>query len=386
MHTKGPWAPRVGTLASAPRDSIADVAGVRVGHATLARGALQTGITVILPHAGDVFLQRVPAAVDVINGFGKSTGLMQLRELGVLETPIALTNTFSVGIVATAQILQAIAAHPEIGREWATINPLVLECNDGYLNDIQALALQTPHYQAALAQAAVDFEQGAVGAGRGMSGFELKGGIGSASRVARWHDGCTHVVGALVLANFGKLRQLTVRGHSIGQMLAQRQQEQRSAAPDLRPEQGSIIMVLATDAALDTRQLARLARRAAAGLARTGSVYGHGSGDVTLAFSTGYRVPFVASEPMPSAAMLHESRMDALFEAAAEAVEQSIVHALWAAETVVGRDGHVRESVRALWPQWRALLEPAKPNQRCQPEGRRHEYIPGAAHENPDLG
>ena len=176
-----------------------------MGHVTLADGASQTGVTVVRTHAGDPFLDKTPAAATVLNGFGKSTGLVQVQELGVLETPIALTNTFGVGTVANAQIRAAVAANPAIGRELSTVNPLVFECNDGYLNDIQAMAVQEAHYAQALAAAGKRMAQGAVGAGRGMSCFSFKGGIGSASRLAEVQPGQRYTVGALVLANFGRL-------------------------------------------------------------------------------------------------------------------------------------------------------------------------------------
>jgi D-aminopeptidase len=326
--------PHIGTLASGVRDAITDVDGVTVGHCTLAQGDVQTGVTVVRPHGGDPYRDRVPAAAVVINGFGKSVGLVQVEELGVLETPIALTNTYSVAAIAQAQIRQCIAANPEAGRSLPTVNPLVFECNDGFLNDIQRMAVGQAHYDAALAACAREFEQGAVGAGRGMSCFGLKGGIGSASRIAG-----DHVVGALVLANFGKLPQLLVDGDPVGRRLASRAQE-------AGPEKGSIIMLLATDAPLDARQLRRLALRAGAGLARTGSVFGHGSGDIALAFSTAYSVPHDAARPMPAVAMLHETRLDELFQAAADATEQAILHALWHAVPVTGRDRHHRESLQ----------------------------------------
>ncbi|MDR2614537.1 MAG: P1 family peptidase, partial [Candidatus Accumulibacter sp.] len=174
--------PRIGTLPSGPRDTIGDVGDVRVGHATLDQDAIQTGVTVVVPHAGDPFIDKIPAAAVVLNGFGKSVGFIQVDELGVIETPIALSNTFAVGTLMQAQIRAAMATHPEIGREWPTLNPLICECNDGYLNDIRALAVTEEHYRVALAAAAADFAQGSVGAGRGMSAFELKGGLGSASR------------------------------------------------------------------------------------------------------------------------------------------------------------------------------------------------------------
>uniref|UniRef100_UPI00016A6A5C P1 family peptidase n=1 Tax=Burkholderia ubonensis TaxID=101571 RepID=UPI00016A6A5C len=199
------------TLPAGPRGTIADVPGVTVGHCTLDAGAVQTGVTVVKPHAGDVYRSKAPAGAAVINGFGKSVGLVQADELGVIDTPIALTNTFGVGAVAHAQIRAAIAANPRIGRDWPTVNPLVFECNDGYLNDLHAFAVGASHYDDACRAATRDVVRGAVGAGRGMSCFDLKGGIGSASRIAA-AAGRTYTVGALVLANFGRLPMLTLAG------------------------------------------------------------------------------------------------------------------------------------------------------------------------------
>nr|WP_284506903.1 P1 family peptidase [Caballeronia sp. GAFFF1] len=319
------------------RATIADVAGVTVGHCTLDAGDLQTGVTVVLPHGGDLYREKVPAAACVINGFGKSVGLVQVDELGVLETPIALTNTFGVGAVAMAQVRSACELNEDIGREWPSINPLVFECNDGYLNDLQAFAVEEAHYREALGRCAKDFARGAVGAGRGMSCFELKGGIGSASRIIDIGANA-YVVGALVLANFGRLPQLTIAGAPVGLQL------HAAAQSQMKPEQGSIIMLLATDAPLDSRQLRRMAMRAAAGLARTGSVYGHGSGDIALAFSTAYTVPhdaaFVTLPPL-----LPDARLDPLFQAAADSTEQAILDALFSAETVTGCGGHRRLSL-----------------------------------------
>lgn len=329
--------PRIGTLPAGPRDAISDVGEIRVGHVTLDLGAIQTGVTVVVPHAGDPFAEKIPAAAAVLNGFGKSVGLIQVDELGVFETPIALTNTFAVGTVMQAQIRAAMAAHPRLGREWATVNPLVFECNDGYLNDIRALAVTEEHYRTALECASAEFVQGSVGAGRGMSAFELKGGIGTASRRAG-----DYTVGALVLANYGRLGTLTLAGRPLGPSLT------RPAKRGDAPEKGSIIMLLATDAPLDARQLRRLALRAGAGLARTGSVFGHGSGDIALAFSTAYTLPHLPERPMPTLAMLHETRLDPLFYAAADATEQAIIHALWHAEPVRGRDGHKRRTLREI--------------------------------------
>ena len=337
-----PTLPHIGDLPAGPLDSIADVAGVRVGHCTLAQGPCQTGVTVVLPHGGDLFLRKVPAAAVVLNGFGKSVGLMQVQELGMLETPVALSNTFAVGALIQAQVRQAIAAHPAIGRDWATVNPLVLECNDGYLNDIQSMVVGEEHYLEACRNASDEVLQGALGAGRGMSCFGLKGGIGSSSRRVAGADGPDLTVGALVLTNFGVAGALTIGGVRIGQDPG----DPALAADREETEKGSIIMLLATDAALDGRQLRRLALRASAGLARTGSCFGHQSGDIVLAFSTRYTLPHDPREPAPAVAMLHETRLDGLFRAAVDSTEQAILNALWHAETVQGRDGHRRIGLR----------------------------------------
>jgi D-aminopeptidase len=334
--------PHIGFLPAGARNLVSDVPGVTVGHSTLALGDIQTGVTVVRPHQGDPYTSKVPAACTVLNGFGKSVGLVQVAELGTLETPIALTNTLSVGTIATAQIRAAIADNPRIGREEPTINPLVFECNDGYLNDIQALAVQEVHYREALSGALPEFAQGAVGAGRGMSCFELKGGIGSASRrvAIAAHE---YHVGALVLANFGKLNDMILDGNRIGPSLSG-----KISGASTAPEKGSIILVVATDAPLDARQLRRLAQRAGVGLARTGSVYGHGSGDIAIAFSTAQTIPHLSKNPLQSFSCLHETFLDPLFHAVADSVEQAIIHALFAAETTAGRDGNRRTALRDL--------------------------------------
>jgi len=365
-------APHIGTLSSGPSDSIVDVAGVRVGHSTLDRGAIQTGVTVLYPHTGNLYCDKVPAAATVINGFGKSIGLMQIEELGVLETPIALTNTFGVAAVAQAQVRATIASNPEVGRDWSTVNPLVMECNDGYLNDIQALAVTEADYRHACEAAerhvsglvAAPFARGAVGAGRGMSCFDLKGGIGTASRTVTL-AGQFYTVGALVLANFGRSPSLTLAGMPLGRMLEQRAaagqaadaKVDRGLGADPKPEQGSIIMLLATDAPLQARQLKRLSMRAAAGLARTGSAYGHGSGDIALAFSTAYTVSHHADFMMfpPCVA---DASLDPLFHAGADCIEQAIVDALWSATSLTGRDGHHRASLHDAVPDLAQILNP----------------------------
>jgi D-aminopeptidase len=348
-ESPGPCAPRIGLMPSGPRGTIADVAGVTVGHSTVARGDLQTGVTVVRPHPGDPFRDKVPAAAVVINGFGKSVGLIQVNELGVLETPIALTNTFAIGTVATAQVRAAIRDNPGIARSTTSVNPLVFECSDAYLSDMQAIGVDAANYDEALASAATMFARGAVGAGRGMSCFGLKGGIGTSSRrvdVA----GRPLTLGAVVLANFGKLESLTIAGRRIGPALAR-----RLAGSPAQQDRGSVIVVLATDAPLDHRQLRRIAMRAAAGIARTGSYYGHGSGDIALAFSTAATVPHEPREPVLARPSLAEPLLETLFDAAAEATEQAVLDAIFSAETVRGFGGRVRHALTEVAPDWAAL-------------------------------
>jgi D-aminopeptidase len=342
-------APRIGRLASAALGSIADVAGVTVGHSTVASGDLQTGVTVLRPHGGDAFRDKVAAAAVVINGFGKSAGLIQLNELGVLETPIALTNTFAVGTIATAQIRAAIRDNPGIARTTTSVNPVVLECSDAYLSDMQAIWVDASHYDEALAAATRDFARGSIGAGRGMSCFGLKGGIGTASRLARVADR-DFVLGALVLANFGRIETLTIAGRRIGPALARRLEGNPP-----QHDRGSVIVVLATGAPLDHRQLRRVAMRAAAGIGRTGSYYGHGSGDIAVAFSTAAIVPHESREPVQMRPALTEPLLESLLDAAAEATEQAIVDALFAATTVRGFMGHVRYALPDVAPDWATL-------------------------------
>jgi len=322
-----------GVLPPGERNSIADVPGVLVGHATLMEGDIRTGVTAVLPHDGDLFQDKTVAAAVVLNGFGKSVGLMQVNELGVLETPIVLTNTFAVGTCANALIRRAIAAEPETGRQTATVNAVVLECNDGFLNDIQAMAVTEADVDAAIAAAAEDFAVGAVGAGTGMSCFGLKGGVGSASRRLRVDHAGFHL-GALVLANFGRAGDLRL---PMGMPGPQGQ---------ATPEAGSCIVVLGTDVPLDHRQLRRVAMRAGAGLAWCGSFWGNGSGDVALAFTTANRVPHDADADLLEQRVLAEARIDRLFQAAAEATQEAVMDALAAAETTVGRHGHRRVGLR----------------------------------------
>ena len=332
----------IGTLPPGPGNTITDVAGVAVGHVTLSDGPVQTGVTAVLPHPGHPFRDKLPAAVQVGNGFGKSTGLMQLAELGTLETPVVLTNTLSVGTASTALVRHMLESTPEIGASTGTVNPIVMECNDGaWLNDIRGLHVGEEHVRAALDGAGPAVAEGNLGAGTGMSCYGLAGGIGTASRVVS-RGPRSYAVGALTLCNMGRMEDLRVDGRPVGRLVAE-----RIAAEKLeRREQGSIIVLLATDAPLDARQLRRLAVRGGAGIGRTGTHFGSGSGDVVLAFSTAETVPHaMPDDPEVSRRSLHEDALDPLFRAAIEATEEAILNALLAAGPTRGKQGRRRRSL-----------------------------------------
>lgn len=338
MATARDFGIRIGTLPTGPLNAITDVGGVAVGHHSLLGDGLATGVTAIVPHDGDAYRLRPRAAVEVINGCGKSVGLMQVAELGMLETPILLTNTFGVAACAEALIRRAIGENPSIGRQGPTVNPLVLECNDGAINDIQALAVTPDHAALALTAARGGaVEQGAIGAGCGMTAFGFKAGIGTASRMMRI-GGRDHVLGALVLANFG----------SAGDLVLPDGRHPDPRAP-VEPESGSVIVILATDLPLGDRQLQRVARRAGAGLARLGAFWGHGSGDIALCFTT---ADPVAQPPatFSSVTRLDDGRIDLPFRAAAEATQEAVLNALCAAPATRGRNGRLYPSL-ADWLQ-----------------------------------
>lgn len=316
----------VGRLAPGLNNAITDVPGVLVGHRTITAGGLATGVTAVLPHGGDLFGSKVRAAVEIINGFGKSAGLMQVAELGTIETPILLTNTFSVAPCVETLIRRAIAANPEIGRETGTVNAVVCECNDGGINDIQAMAVTRQDAEAALdAAGAGPVEQGSIGAGAGMTSFGFKAGIGNASRMVEI-GGRAFTLGALVLSNFGRAGNLILPD---------------GRRPDPKgtglPESGSIIVVLGADIPLGDRQLNRVARRA--GIARLGSYWGHGSGDIAIAFTTADPLPHAPSSPFSAIGRLDDGRIDLVFEAVIEATAEAVLNALCAAKGVLGRNG-----------------------------------------------
>lgn len=369
----------LGVLPTGPLNAITDVAGVRVGQVTLIRGepgqgpVVRTGVTAILPHTGNVFRLRPRIGYFVFNGYGKTTGLAQLGELGVLETPVLLTNTLSVWTAANALVTQALAENPEIGLSGGTVNPVVGECSDSYLNDIRGRHVTEGHALAAIAAArSGPVAEGCVGAGTGMSCLGFKGGVGTSSRLVtldREGPGATgatapvpvgspdqggYTVGVLAVTNFGRLADFRLDGVPVGRALrdagwpgtprqaATAEEEGRDGPPG-----GSIMIILATDAPLTSRQLTRVARRAALGLARTGSAGAHGSGDFVLAFSTSGLDPAYPERPVLDRPGLAENdrNFGPLFQASVEATEEAIISSLFAAETTTGRDGHVRHAL-----------------------------------------
>lgn len=334
----------------ATNNGITDVEGVLVGHETIiagdgalnpGEGPFRTGVTVIRPHPENIFREKVPAATFVMNGFGKSVGFPQVDELGVIESPIALTGTLNVGVVADGLVEDAIAQNPDIGVNTSSFNPIVGECNDGMLSDLQGRPVRQDHVRRAIASAKTGpVVEGVVGAGTGMVLYGFKGGIGTASRRLP-EDLGGYTVGALVLGNFGSREQLTIAGVPIGRRLLEWE-----PVPDV-PEAGSIMVVIATDAPMLDRPLRRMAKRAPLGLARTGSIAGHGSGDFIIAFSTNPRIPHEPAGNLLSLEQVVEngSLINGLFQATVEATEEAVISALFASATVTGRDGNVRHGL-----------------------------------------
>ncbi|HEX2253747.1 MAG TPA: P1 family peptidase [Thermoanaerobaculia bacterium] len=341
-----------GVVAPGPLNAITDVAGVLVGHRTVIEGdAVRTGVTAILPHGGNLFREKVPAAVWVGNGFGKAAGFLQVRELGTIETPIVLTNTLSVATAVDAVVGWTLAQPGN--EEVRSVNAVVGETNDGWLNDIRGRHVTAAHVREALAAARPGpVTEGSVGAGTGTRALGWKGGIGTASRelppaLGGW------TVGALVQTNFGGV--LSIDGVPVGEALGNHafRAELQDASADASPGpaqgahrgDGSVMIVLATDAPLSTRDLERLAARAVLALGRVGSFMSHGSGDFVIAFSTANRRPHAPAEPVLAVRELTGDALSPLFLATVEAVEEAIYNSLLAATTVTGRDGHTSEAI-----------------------------------------
>lgn len=331
----------LGKLPTGARNSITDVTGVTVGHCTIDDARFKTGVTAILPCAENPFFHKLPAGVCILNGFGKTAGLMQIQELGTIETPIILTSTLNVGLAHDALVGYMIERCAADGfDDLRSINPVVAECCDGTLSDIRARPVKAEHVRAAIAAASSELPDGCVGGGRGTICHGLKGGIGTASRLLEY-DGQTYTIGLLTQTNHGRLVDLRIDGNPIGQELA------KTIDPSA-PDKGSVIAILATDLPLNGRQLSRVAARVSVGLSRLGSNIAHGSGDIFIAFSTAN--PY---DPRETAAVrdtraFQEELLDGPFRAAAECAEEAVLNSMLTATETTGHTGYTAKSLRDL--------------------------------------
>lgn len=330
---------QVGILPPGEHNAITDVAGVRVGQVTLVEGDdVRTGVTTILPHDGNVFQEKVPAAVYLGNAFGKMAGSTQVQELGTIESPVVLTNTLSVP-AGIEGVVRHVLAQPGNGNV-RSVNALVGETNDGFLNDIRGMHVTSDHVLQAIAEArSGPVEEGSVGAGTGTSMFGFKGGIGTASRVLPKDRG-GYTVGVLVQSNYGGV--LTINGAPVGRELGR---FALSEYTEPAHEDGSCMIVVATDAPLSPRNLERLAKRAIIGIGQTGSTMDNGSGDFVIAFSTAYRIPHRSGLLEPPVELVANSAMSTLFRATVEATEEALYNSMFMATTITGRDGNAREAL-----------------------------------------
>lgn len=339
---------KIGFLKSGKLNKITDVEGITVGHSTLDTEEYKTGVTVINPTGNNIFTNKFIASSCVLNGYGKTVGLVQLNELGQLESPIALTNTLNVGIVQDALVEYMISKSLSEGIEITSINTVVAECNDSYLNNIANRPVTNGHVLSAIEAATIDFEEGDVGGGKGMSCHQLKGGIGSASRVFDL-DGIEYTIGVLVQSNYGILRDLRIDGNKIGQAI------QDELKLESEADKGSIIVVVATDLPLSSRQMQRVCKRTSVGMARVGSFIGHGSGEVIIGFSTANVLKQNTSKSASindnnsiiELKVMNEDKIDLAFRAVAEATEEAILNSMITANEVVGYRGNKRSSLKS---------------------------------------
>jgi D-aminopeptidase len=319
------------------------VAGVRVGHSTIVRGSgplergkgpVRTGVTAILPRDGNVFEDRVVGGGFVLNGAGEVSGLTQVMEWGIIETPILLTNTLSVGECSTGAVKYMVETYPSIGNEADVIIPVVGECDDSWLNDAAGHHVSAEHVFAAIESASTGLvEEGNVGGGTGMITCGFKGGIGTASRRLSEEAG-GFTVGILVMSNFGMPGDLIMDGVPVGKLLAARETAMASRGQTY----GSIIAVAATDAPLHTHHLARVSKRVALGIGRVGSYAAHTSGEIVIAFSTANTIPHDSSKRVYNLSVLHDDHMDPIYQAAVEATEEAILNAICRATDMTGAD------------------------------------------------
>lgn len=347
-----------GSYEPGQENAITDIPGVKVGQKTIiegegdlvpGKGPIRTGLTMILPHGGNMYKEKVPAGVFVANGYGKATCIPQILETGLIETPIAITNTLNVGLVFNALVSHAISENPEIGIKTGSVAPIVTECFDGYLNDIQGRHVKEQYVKEAINQAkSSGVEQGNIGAGTGMQVFELKSGVGTASRLLpneRIGGDEVYHIGALVVPNFGRFRDFNFYGTEMASIL-----ERKKYFPKADDEWvaklggGSIIVVIATNLPLNGRQLNKLAHRGALGIARTGSILSYTSGDFIIAFSTQNKVEHGKKDPFLNEGRVNESSpiLSDIYRITIDLVQEAIYNAMLAAETMKGRDNNIR--------------------------------------------
>ncbi len=336
---------QIGEFPKGARNKITDVPGVTVGHWTHHSETQHTGVTVVRPHPENVYMKKPVAASYVLNGYGKTAGLIQVDELGYLETPIALTGTLNVGLVQDALVEYTLQQCEKDGVHIRSINPVVGECNDGTLGDNHRRLVGQAEVFAALAGAAADFAEGDVGAGSGMICHELKGGIGSASRMLAL-GGKEYTLGVLVQANHGQLPDFQLCGAPLGKEIVAKLQDHTPR----ETEQGSCMMILATDLPLSDRQLRRVIKRMGAGLVRGGSRLGHGSGDVCIGFTTSNCVLEKHSCEFYTQQVLQEDKMDVPFRAAVEACEEAVLNAMVCAQSRFGVDGKQYHALAEFLP------------------------------------
>jgi D-aminopeptidase len=321
----------IGSIPTGKNNSITDVKGVKVGHSTIDEGSIKTGVTVILPHEGNTFKNKLISSSHIINGFGKSTGILQIEELGLLETPIVLTNTLSVGTAQDALVRYMLDLNYDIGDTTGTVNPVVCECNDGELNDIRGLHIKAENVLEAIENCSEDFEEGNVGAGTGMICYDLKGGIGSSSRIIKLNNE-DYTIGILVLSNFGSLEDFVLNKDPIGKRIKDSLNKKESE------DKGSIIAILATDIPLSSGQIKRVTKRIQSGIARTGSYHGHGSGEICIGFSTANIIKHYESNDFININVLNDDKINKVFKATVEATEEAIINSLICSSTTIGRN------------------------------------------------
>ena len=332
----------IGVFPKGENNSITDVEGVKVGHVTLDNKDMKTGVTAILPHGGNIFKEKLVAASHVINGFGKSTGIIQIDELGTIETPIILTNTLSVGTAYDALVRYMLEKNEDIGDTTGTVNPVICECNDGVINDIRGLHVKKEDVYEALENCGIEFQEGNVGAGTGMRCYGLKGGIGSSSRLVEL-DNNKYTIGILVLSNFGSLEDFILNGDYIGPRLIKKI-ETYSPIED----KGSIIVILATDLPLSSRQLQRVIKRVEPGIAKTGSYTSNGSGEVVIGFSTANKIKHDEEDHVVKINIINENKINNIFKATVEATEEAILNSLVCSNSTLNRKGERVYSLKDL--------------------------------------